>query len=121
MSGTTANPLPVGDVMARFLCDPGVDGRDIPADEDERAAGYRIALARRRMPELASTRLVDLNVLHDDEALKLFTRVVGRSGPWPGCEAGWPGFRALREAYLGPEDRHGVCLGCVEGHRLLHF
>ena len=22
---------------------------------------------------------------------------------------------------LGPEDRHGVCLVCVEGHRLLHF
>ena len=29
------------------------------------------------MPDLASTRLVDLNVLSDDEALKLFTKVVG--------------------------------------------
>jgi DNA-binding SARP family transcriptional activator len=32
---------------------------------------------RNRMPDLASTRLVDLNVLDDDEALTLFTRVVG--------------------------------------------
>jgi len=32
---------------------------------------------RSRMPDLASTRLVDLNVLDDDEALALFARVVG--------------------------------------------
>ncbi|MFZ0187971.1 MAG: tetratricopeptide repeat protein, partial [Streptosporangiaceae bacterium] len=32
---------------------------------------------RNRMPDLASTRLVDLNVLDDDEALVLFTKVVG--------------------------------------------
>ena len=32
---------------------------------------------RRRMPDLASTRLVDLDVLDDDEALRLFTKVVG--------------------------------------------
>jgi DNA-binding SARP family transcriptional activator len=32
---------------------------------------------RSRMPDLASTRLVDLNVLDDDEALALFTRIVG--------------------------------------------
>jgi DNA-binding SARP family transcriptional activator len=32
---------------------------------------------RSRMPDLASTRLVDLNVLDDDEALVLFTKVVG--------------------------------------------
>jgi DNA-binding SARP family transcriptional activator len=32
---------------------------------------------RSRMPDLASTQLVDLNVLDDDEALTLFTRVVG--------------------------------------------
>jgi tetratricopeptide (TPR) repeat protein len=97
-------------VLARFLRDLGVDGREIPADEDERAARYRTVLAgrrmlivldnardaaqvrpllpgsascavlvttRSRMPDLASTRLVDLNVLDDDEALVLFTRVVG--------------------------------------------
>ena len=29
------------------------------------------------MPDLASTKLVDLNVLDDDEALKLFVKVVG--------------------------------------------
>jgi len=108
--GATAHPLPAADVLARFLRDLGVDGRDIPADEDERAARYRTVLAehrmlivldnardaaqvrpllpgtatcavlvttRSRMPDLASTRLVDLDVLDDDEALALFTRVVG--------------------------------------------
>jgi DNA-binding SARP family transcriptional activator len=108
--GATATPLLPGDVLARFLRDLGVDGKDIPVDEDERAARYRTTLARRRMlivldnardaaqvrpllpgsassavlvttrsrmPDLASTRLVDLNVLDDDEALKLFVKVVG--------------------------------------------
>jgi DNA-binding SARP family transcriptional activator len=108
--GAASQPLVPADVLARFLRDLGVDGRDIPADEDERAARYRTVLAgrrmlivldnardaaqvrpllpgaascavlittRSRMPDLASTRLVDLNVLDDDEALTLFTRVVG--------------------------------------------
>jgi DNA-binding SARP family transcriptional activator len=108
--GATPQPLPPADVLARFLRDLGVDGRDIPADDDERAARYRTVLAgrrilivldnardaaqvrpllpgaascavlittRSRMPDLASTRLVDLNVLDDDEALALFTKVVG--------------------------------------------
>src|SRR5882724_10119342 len=108
--GATAAPLLPGDVLARFLRDLGVDGRDIPVDEDERAARYRTAVAQRRilvvldnardaaqvrpllpgsassavlvttrsrMPDLASTKLVDLNVLGDDEALKLFVKVVG--------------------------------------------
>jgi DNA-binding SARP family transcriptional activator len=108
--GATPQPLPPADVLARFLRDLGVDGRDIPADDDERAARYRTVLAgrrmlivldnardaaqvrpllpgtascavlvttRSRMPDLASTRLVDLNVLDDHEALILFTKVVG--------------------------------------------
>jgi DNA-binding SARP family transcriptional activator len=108
--GATPQPLPPADVLARFLRDLGVDGREIPVDEDERAARYRTVLAgrrilvvldnardaaqvrpllpgtascavlvttRSRMPDLASIRLVDLDVLDDDEALVLFTRVVG--------------------------------------------
>jgi DNA-binding SARP family transcriptional activator len=108
--GATPNALPAADVLARFLRDLGVDGRDIPVDEGERAARYRTVLAERRMlilldnardaaqvrpllpgtsscavlvttrsrmPDLASTKLVDLDVLDDDEALTLFTRVVG--------------------------------------------
>src|SRR5689334_2303269 len=108
--GATPNPVPAGDVLARFLRDLGVDGRDVPVDEAERAARYRTVLAgrrmlvvldnardaaqvrpllpgtassavlvttRSRMPDLASTRLVDLNVLDDDDALKLFVKVVG--------------------------------------------
>jgi DNA-binding SARP family transcriptional activator len=108
--GAAPQPLLPADVLARFLRDLGVDGRDIPADDAERAARYRTVLAghrmlivldnardaaqvrpllpgtascavlittRNRMPDLASTRLVDLNVLDDDEALTLFTRVVG--------------------------------------------
>ena len=120
--GATAAPLLPGDVLARFLRDLGVDGRDIPVDEDERAARYRTTLARRRMlvvldnardaaqvrpllpgsassavlvttrsrmPDLASTKLVDLNVLDDDEALKLFVKVVGeeRAGAEPEATA----------------------------------
>ena len=108
--GATSAPLLPGDVLARFLRDLGVEGREIPVDEDERAARYRTTLARRRMlvvldnardaaqvrpllpgsassavlvttrsrmPDLASTKLVDLNVLDDDEALQLFVKVVG--------------------------------------------
>jgi hypothetical protein len=108
--GATDHPLPAADVLARFLRDLGVDGRDIPVEEEERAARYRTVLAgrrmlvvldnardaaqvrpllpgtassavlvttRSRMPDLASTRLVDLNVLDDEEALALFTKVVG--------------------------------------------
>ncbi|HEY6311775.1 MAG TPA: BTAD domain-containing putative transcriptional regulator [Streptosporangiaceae bacterium] len=108
--GATPQPLPAADVLARFLRDLGVDGREIPVDEDERAARYRTILAgrrvlivldnardaaqvrsllpgtascavlvttRSRMADLASTRLVDLDVLDDDEALTLFTKVVG--------------------------------------------
>jgi DNA-binding SARP family transcriptional activator len=108
--GATAHPLAAADVLARFLRDLGVDGRQIPVDEDERAARYRTSLAGRRvlvvldnardavqvrpllpgtascavlvttrgrMPDLASTRLVDLDVLDDDDALTLFTRIVG--------------------------------------------
>jgi DNA-binding SARP family transcriptional activator/tetratricopeptide (TPR) repeat protein len=108
--GATAHPLNPADILARFLRDLGVDGRDVPHDEAERAARYRTSLAgrrvlvvldnakdaaqvrpllpgsascavlvttRSRMPDLASTKLVDLNVLDDDEALTLFTKVVG--------------------------------------------
>jgi DNA-binding SARP family transcriptional activator len=108
--GAAPQPLPAADALARFLRDLGVDGREIPVDEDERAARYRTVLAgrrilvvldnardaaqvrpllpgaascavlittRSRMADLASTRLVDLNVLDDDEALTLFTRIVG--------------------------------------------
>jgi DNA-binding SARP family transcriptional activator len=108
--GATPHPLPASEVLARFLRDLGVDGREIPVDEDERAARYRTILAgrqvlivldnahdaaqvrsllpgtsscavlvttRNRMADLASTKLVDLDVLDDDEALTLFTRVVG--------------------------------------------
>jgi len=120
--GATPTPVSAGDVLARFLRDLGVAGQDIPADEDERAARYRTALAERRvmvvldnardaaqvrpllpgtassavlvttrsrMPDLASTALVDLNVLGDDEALKLFIKVVGeeRAAAEPGATA----------------------------------
>jgi DNA-binding SARP family transcriptional activator/Tfp pilus assembly protein PilF len=108
--GPSPHPLPASEVLARFLRDLGVDGREIPVGEDERAARYRTILAgrrvlivldnahdaaqvrsllpgtsscavlvttRNRMADLASTKLVDLDVLDDDEALTLFTRVVG--------------------------------------------
>jgi len=139
--GATPHPLPAADVLARFLRDLGVDGREIPVDEDERAARYRTILAgrrmlivldnardaaqvrsllpgsaacavlvttRSRMADLASTRLVDLNVLDDDEALTLFTRVVGdeREGGLLGL-----GGVAVGDAHADP----------LEAEQLLHL
>ncbi|MCL2585328.1 MAG: tetratricopeptide repeat protein [Streptosporangiales bacterium] len=107
--GASAHPLAPGDVLARFLRDLGVDGDQIPAGTEERAALYRTRLTgrrvlvmldnaweaaqvkpllpgsescavlvttRNRMPALASTRFVDLDMLPDAEALDLFTRIV---------------------------------------------
>ncbi|HEU5332461.1 MAG TPA: tetratricopeptide repeat protein [Actinocrinis sp.] len=42
-------PLAPAQALARFLRSLGVDGADIPADDDERAALYRSMLAERRM------------------------------------------------------------------------
>jgi tetratricopeptide (TPR) repeat protein len=42
-------PLSPAQALARFLRSLGVDGADIPADDDERAALYRSMLAGRRM------------------------------------------------------------------------
>jgi len=42
-------PLAPGDALAGFLRGLGVQGRDIPAETDERAASYRSLLAGRRM------------------------------------------------------------------------
>jgi len=47
--GATQDPLPPGDVLGRFLRDLGIDGRDIPVDEAERAARFRTALAGRQV------------------------------------------------------------------------
>ncbi len=42
-------PMPTGDALARLLRSLGVPGRDIPAEQDERAARYRSMLASKRM------------------------------------------------------------------------
>ena len=47
--GGTPVPLPPADVLARFLRDLGVDGRQVPVGEEERAALYRTRLAGRQM------------------------------------------------------------------------
>ena len=47
--GGTPGPLPPADVLARFLRDLGVDGRQVPVGEEERAALYRTRLAGRQM------------------------------------------------------------------------
>jgi DNA-binding SARP family transcriptional activator len=153
--GATPQPLPAADVLARFLRDLGVDGRDIPVDEDERAARYRTVLAgrhvlivldnardaaqvrpllpgsascavlittRSRMPDLASIRLVDLNVLDDDEALTLFTRVVGdeRAAAEPEATAELRGAarhsqRLDHQRDGEPAPRHPAAAGRDEG------
>jgi DNA-binding SARP family transcriptional activator/tetratricopeptide (TPR) repeat protein len=44
-----AQPVTAADALARFLRALGVAGRDIPAEEDERAARYRSLLTAKRM------------------------------------------------------------------------
>ncbi|HEX4830737.1 MAG TPA: BTAD domain-containing putative transcriptional regulator [Trebonia sp.] len=118
--GATAQPLPPGDVLARFLRELGVEGDRVPAGDEERAALYRTRLTGRRVlvlldnardtaqvrpllpgsascavlvttrnrtADLASTRFVDLNVLDDDEALALFSRILGDERPMAEPEA----------------------------------
>jgi DNA-binding SARP family transcriptional activator len=108
--GATPQPQSPTDVLARFLRELGVEGSQVPADVEERAALFRtrlagrrvlllldnardaaqvrpllpgsstcsvIVTARSRMPDLASTQLVDLEVLDDDESLTLFTKILG--------------------------------------------
>jgi DNA-binding SARP family transcriptional activator len=49
LHGWSEQPVPPGDVLARFLRDLGVDGARVPADAEERAAMYRTRLAERQM------------------------------------------------------------------------
>ena len=49
LSGASAQPVPPGEVLARFLRDLGVDGDKVPAGDDERAALYRTRLTGRRV------------------------------------------------------------------------
>jgi len=47
--GATPQPLPPGDVLARFLRELGVEGDRVPAGDEERAALYRTLLTGRRV------------------------------------------------------------------------
>ncbi len=47
--GASAQPVPPGEVLARFLRDLGVEGDKTPARDDERAALYRTTLTGRRV------------------------------------------------------------------------
>jgi DNA-binding SARP family transcriptional activator len=49
LRGASDQPAAPSDVLARFLRELGVDGTQIPASEDERAALYRTRLAGRRV------------------------------------------------------------------------
>jgi DNA-binding SARP family transcriptional activator len=110
LRGASDQPATPADVLARFLRELAVDGAQVPASEDERAALYRTRLAGRRilvvlddardaaqarplvpgsvscgvlitsrnlLPDLAGSRLVDLDVLNDDEARALLAEIVG--------------------------------------------
>jgi DNA-binding SARP family transcriptional activator len=110
LRGASDQPATPADVLARFLRELAVDGAQVPASEDERAALYRTRLAGRRilvvlddardaaqarplmpgsvscgvlitsrnlLPDLVGSRLVDLDVLNDDEARALLAEIVG--------------------------------------------
>jgi DNA-binding SARP family transcriptional activator/tetratricopeptide (TPR) repeat protein len=49
LSGASGQPAVPGEVLARFLLELGVDGGEIPAGEEERAALYRTRLTGRRV------------------------------------------------------------------------
>jgi DNA-binding SARP family transcriptional activator len=92
--GVDGNKVPVADDERAALYRTTLTGRQmlIVLDNARDAAQVRpllpgsescavLVTARNRMPDLASTRYVDLNVLGDDEALALFTRIVGDERP----------------------------------------
>ena len=60
------------------------------------------------MPDLASTRLVDLNVLDDDEALRLFTKVVGDAARGGGARGHRRAAGGLRRPAAGHQDLRGA-------------
>ena len=105
-----AEPVDPAEILARFLRGLGMDGAQVPAGAEERAAQYRSRLAgkrvlivlddardaaqvrpllpgsascavlitaRRAMPELVGSRLLDLEVLPPAEARALFGQVAG--------------------------------------------
>ena len=111
LHGASAQPVPAGDVLARFLRDLGMDPERIPVGEEERAAQFRtwvtdrkvlivlddakdaahvrpllpgsascavMVTTRSRMPDLAGSRFVDLDVLDAAEAWDMFAGIIGR-------------------------------------------
>ncbi len=111
LHGASAQLVPPGDVLARFLRDLGMDPERIPAGEEERAAQFRswvtdrkvlivlddakdaahvrpllpgsascavLVTTRSRMPDLAGSRFVDLDVLEPAEATDMFAGIIGR-------------------------------------------
>lgn len=49
LRGSSPRPRPAGEILERLLRDLGVDKASIPADEEDRAAVYRTAVAGRRL------------------------------------------------------------------------
>ena len=111
LHGASAQPVPPGDVLARFLRDLGMDPERIPVGEEERAAQFRswvtdrkvlivlddakdaahvrpllpgsascavLVTTRSRMPDLAGSRFVNLDVLGPAEAWDMFAGIIGQ-------------------------------------------
>jgi tetratricopeptide (TPR) repeat protein len=84
LSGASARPAVPGEVLARFLRDLGVDGGQIPVEEEERGPLYRTRLAGQRvlivLDDASGTAQVR-PLLPGAEALELFTAIVDDARP----------------------------------------
>ena len=156
LHGASAQPVPPGDVLARFLRDLGMDPERIPVGEEERAAQFRswvtdrkvlivlddakdaahvrpllpgsascavLVTTRSRMPDLAGSRFVDLDVLDPAEATDMFAGIIGRdraeaepeatgmcSPPAPACP-----WRSGSPAPGSPPGAAGACVPSPPG------
>ena len=112
VGGTSADPVPPTDVLARLLRDLDVPAEDVPVAADERAARYRSLLAGRRM-------LVVLDDARDAAQVRPLLPGSARCGVLVTSAAGgwpiWTGSGWLTCPEDEPEEGRGLFAGMVKG------